>query len=828
MGRLRHAAVPPIVLGLVVLAAFARLVAQPAGLLVDARRPSIDEFIAPEERAPGNDLTRLFLPLHLRVGGWVRTLGRVPGWDPIGFGGRPLIGNPQASLWYPPVWLVWLSAAPAALGWLTVAHLAFGAIGTYRLGRDARLSSAAALVAGGGFALAPYGMAQMAEGHLPHVWAASFYPWIFLAQRHWRRGDRRGALALPVMLAASALAGHYQETFYLLIVLLIWILFDTGRGLIARDARSLGRLAAWLMLVVLAGALAAVEWMPARALGPWLVAPSGVSLSEAGKYHWHPANLLQLLHPLALGGAADYFGHVSYWETLLSFGWFPLALAGVAVAASDRRREVRGWASLAVGSILFAAGPGLGVFTALYYLVPGMDHFRVPARALFLAGLGMAVLSGIGFDAVLSGGERLGGLLAHRYRQIATALAGLVILGAVAAGGLERSAMAPESGEPTGRVGHRLSEGERLLRGGERLAREPGFWLPLAAFGLFLDARQRNPRIAGPVALSLLALLDLAVPTARRVVVTPAATWTAPDPIAQAIHSRSPDRPYRVRARETFYDDLRAVVAGFETTNLQDQFQIRHAADLYETLYSLPGPPTRRERRFPEVRRRYDTVRVAVLERMNTTFLINDEPLDRLGWPRVPVPGDDRAALYENPDPLPRAHVVPRVEIHSDDASTVHRFPAINPREAVLMRTDPLRTPGSARQPFTPARCERPAPDRVRVQVTTREPGLLVIRDTWMPGWTARGNEQLLPILRGDRAWRVIPLPDAGSHRIEMTYHPPALARAAAITAAGGGAWLALLFLVGREREPRPRGNPARGEGPRDRANPAPSSGISR
>ena len=35
-----------------------------------------------------------------------------PLWDGTGFGGRPMVGNPQAGLFYPPVWLAWWSGAP--------------------------------------------------------------------------------------------------------------------------------------------------------------------------------------------------------------------------------------------------------------------------------------------------------------------------------------------------------------------------------------------------------------------------------------------------------------------------------------------------------------------------------------------------------------------------------------------------------------------------------------------------------------------------------------------------------------------------------------------
>src|SRR5215470_7810923 len=77
----------------------AQLVADPTALLVDGERASVDHQPTPYTTpTPGNDLTRLFLPHHARIAPLVARLGRVPAWDPSGFGGRPRVGNPQAGL----------------------------------------------------------------------------------------------------------------------------------------------------------------------------------------------------------------------------------------------------------------------------------------------------------------------------------------------------------------------------------------------------------------------------------------------------------------------------------------------------------------------------------------------------------------------------------------------------------------------------------------------------------------------------------------------------------------------------------------------------------
>src|SRR4051795_13312932 len=94
---------PADLLALVVLAAlllgcFARLALAPCGLIVDGDRPSIDYTQREDPRHVGNDVTFVYLPRFLHVSQALEQTGRLPGWDARGFGGRPLVGNPQGGL----------------------------------------------------------------------------------------------------------------------------------------------------------------------------------------------------------------------------------------------------------------------------------------------------------------------------------------------------------------------------------------------------------------------------------------------------------------------------------------------------------------------------------------------------------------------------------------------------------------------------------------------------------------------------------------------------------------------------------------------------------
>ncbi|WZO99877.1 hypothetical protein EP7_001491 [Isosphaeraceae bacterium EP7] len=769
--------IAPVVLALACLTCWGRLVIQPGGLIADANRPGIDLARKHDSQLIGNDLTRLFLPRQVMVARQVAELGHPSAWDESGFGGRPSVGNPQAGLFYPAAWLAWRSGSPAALGWLTVAHLAWGGLGTFFLMRRLGCGVLACVVAAGCVQSSPFVVAQAYEGHLPHVWAAMWAPWTFLGALGLRDGDSRRGLLLPIGLAMSYLAGHPQEWYYLTLALLSWALFDvwSARG----SKRDSARLAVcWAVPLALSLGLIAVSLTPEIAAGRWTLRSGRLSMRHAGHYHVEALNVLQLLGPRALGGPADYIGETNAWETLLSIGLVPLLLGLLSSAAPERfRRPLRGWACLLLVTVIFAGGRALGLFAALYEVVPGMDRFRVPSRSLFLASLAASVLAGFGIEAVLDGRW-------HRGRLARLGGRTQIVCGVLVLAGALVSVL----------VGGRFSgDASRWLGGLERLARDPVFWIAMVGSGLTLAMARFFPgrrRLAAGL-LAVLALTELSANGLTWGRVSPASRFLGPDPIGRAIAeaSKEVEGPFRIRAADTIYSDLRAFARGLDKTDSHDSFQIQHAADLYSCLYPIfrDEPPPLLALPMGEALAEYRRqVRQGVLDRMSVAFLVAPAESRDASWPVVAEGVSDGRAfvLHRNPTALPRAYVVPGVEPYSGNpVEALSAFRRFDARRAVLMTEDPLRGSNGARQAFRPAEWTSTDPDRPVLRVTTEAPGLLVVADTWMPGWTATVDGQPAPVLRGNHAQRVIPLPRPGSHEIRLSYVPPGLALGAVLSA---------------------------------------------
>lgn len=824
-------------LALLTLVCFASLAADPTGLLVDADRASLDNTLPGEQRVVGNDLTFLFLPHYLNLTAHLERSGRIPYWDSWGFAGRPLVGNPQAGLFYPPVWAAWVARTPAALGWLTVAHVFWSGIGGYVLARSLRMSRFAALVAGGCFEASPILLAHAFEGHYPHVWSTAWYPWAFWAFFQHRAGRRYATLALPLFLAMAFLAGHPQEWYYLILALSAWTTVDAVRAALAgRRRTALGTLAVWAGLIALNVGLVAIEFLPDFAAQRWTPRNGMLATWQVNTYNPRLINLLQLLSPNALGTPADYFGHTNYWEALVSVGLVPLILGVIAVAKAPDRRAVRGWLILTVTALIFAGGRRLGLFSVLYTTIPGMSFFRVPSRSLLLAALGAGMLAGFGIDALraLAASAEDWRLIGRRFRTVAAIIVASLAVGATFCW-LDDPAhpSRPRPPATTRRVRVKSHEGSRvwtLPRSDDELdrveevepprwrlaafqiTRDPIFWLAVGGSGLALACASLGfrARRAAVCALGLVALVELAWNGHALLKVAPARRFLEVDPISIAMQrcARSAPKPFRIRAVDQYYDDLHARANDFDKININDWFQVERASDLYKELYSLfdeVAPCPLADAMGEPLLLLNRVYQQAILDRLGIAFLVSDHVVGTGSWDVVETGkwNGRPFVVYRNPTALPRAYVVPRAQ--AEPTAGKGLLPAlreVNPREAAILDRDPLSHTGAlARQSFTPADVVAGNdPDRFVVHVATEAPGLLVVADTWMPGWSATVDGRRVPILRGNHAQRVVALPEPGTHEVVMTYRPPQLTAGCAISGVAAVTWLGLVFLAASGR----------------------------
>jgi hypothetical protein len=167
-----------------------------------------------------------------------------------------------------------------------------------------------------------------------------------------------------------------------------------------------------------------------------------------------------------------------------------------------------------------------------------------------------------------------------------------------------------------------------------------------------------------------------------------------------------------------------------------------------------------------------------------------------------PVGATKKNWLYETPRAVPRAYVAYRTE-------------AAPPVEELLARLaqrdfDPLGLsyvegpagfePAADAPPRgAPAEIVRDELHRVDVEATLDAPGMLVLADSFYPGWRALVDGEEVEIRAVNHLFRGVPL-DAGSHRVRFEYRPVSVLAGGVISALGIGAPIALIAWGRRRR----------------------------
>jgi hypothetical protein len=141
----------------------------------------------------------------------------------------------------------------------------------------------------------------------------------------------------------------------------------------------------------------------------------------------------------------------------------------------------------------------------------------------------------------------------------------------------------------------------------------------------------------------------------------------------------------------------------------------------------------------------------------------------------------------------PRVSVLPSwtVVASPPDAVSAIGVPGFDPSRSLVLEREPGIAPAPGAQPGT-ATYREASPEDVRIRVETPAPSVVVVRNSYDPGWTATLDGRPVPVLSADYLLQGIAVP-AGRHDIRLTYEDPDVTRG---LAAGAAVWLILLAAI--------------------------------
>ena len=653
-----------------------------------------------------------------------------PWWNPYLHGGYPQLADPQMMTLQPTVVLPML-LAPTSLHWFTVVillHVLLAGVGALKLAayhgmqRLPQLLFALVFVFGG--------VAAARLQHTPMIVSYSLLPWLWLGLSRLRHTGR-WRYALLAGIAGGLCALQLTQVTYLIV--LACAVYALGALLVADRARA--RLLLQLAGVgALAALISAPQWLSTFA---WLAQTNrdGVTLDTAlpGAIHWQSLATL-LSGNLFSQGRGDSWAFGDITTDYLYVGAIPLAvwLAWGGDVTRRTPRQARIALAVFVFAVLFALGGATPVFPFLFEWLPGLDLFRRPSDALFLA---VPAAAWLGASAL----------------QVA----------------LERNGFRPHWPSLLA-VGLLAVSSSWLIVSNGRLA---GFaWIALSAvLGALAVHQLRRHRAPARWVLGLV-LLDLLVFN----VSTSFNARSATRPVLTATRPGAAQSAYQLlAAQRAASGPQRALVFGIGPLTNGAAVHALPLANGYNPLLDarylrmlgMPGDPLENVQDKPDTPWTPD---------------FNAPLYDLLGvrWVLAPTPFPDSRAHDEQLQYLRRDSVLPhllnprQVRWHEEDLPPAAAFNETDFGAAVWLPQGAPRgvcpdVGGGGLQVLE----QHAAASAMTLRVHADAPAWLVVNDVIAPGWRAEINGEATDVLRANGVFRAVCVP-AGTHEVALRFSP--------------------------------------------------------
>lgn len=727
----------------------------------------------------------------------------IPLWNPYEFSGHPLMAAMQSKALYPPDVLLLLLLDPMpAYNASMMLHYCMAGVFTYLYMRQIGAEAYGALVAGVVYSLLGYLPAHLM--HTSIVTAGAWLPLVMLALERLRvRPTVRGALIAALAVAMQFLAGHPQIFFFTCLVMLASVAFHLPR--LPRGRRW--GFAAYGASALALGLLMALPQVMATFELAGLGTRGGMTYEEFATFSFPAHMTVGLVFPFLFGGgyAGGAWGPRAGVSVMEGFvGILPLAAAIWAFSRSGKEdSHVRFWGVVVVVAFILSLGDGLRPLNRLLFHLPVYNKFRGASKHWFEISFGLAVLSGIGIQALLAGAA------SRARREIGVALAAFL-----AAGVLGFSLL---SGQARGLLrGLDLADPSALASAFS--LSYPGVYVPLAFVAAYacvlLVVRNRTALKCALFVLLLAEAFSYKTATPH----TKAEVGQYQRPLFEFLARRGADRAAFVTL--SIPDSLLAMNYGISAIDGYDPLAVGDYLRLLDMeVYGV-------SRDWPGLLR--DNL---LLSMLNTKYLVMDtgwagvgEVRGRVadsgggrhfvapighGLPQSPDYApvyreafrDGDIVVYENLNVLPRAYAVERLRPVEglDDLRMLlgafqldpRREAAVYPGEMALMKTTEF-----ARGRVT---VESYSPERVAIGAEFAGEGFVVLADQYYPGWRAFVGGAETRIVRVNGVLRGVAVPP-GRHEVVFLYRPMKVLLALALSAVLLIAATGLIIFPGREK----------------------------
>jgi hypothetical protein len=716
------------------------------------------------------DLGPYFYPLRFALYESFRS-GELPLWNRQMAMGFPLLAAFQSGVFYPPHLLFLILSFFPAIRVIFIFHFLVAGIGAYYLCRSWKLPPYLSIVGAMLFTLG--GTVVSLSNLLNHFQTAVWLPWVILSwEQLLSSSSWKNFLAFTLLVALQFLAGS-PELFAISMVLVLL------HGMTVREsvpAISYGKLlSVFLAANLLVLGLVMVQVLPTAELFLQSRRQQPIPLQEA--FHWslRPTNLLNLFFPdketdsTTSKGMRFFFGRDAPFFVSYYLGVISLFGVSLWLYFSSLREKVT-LLGLVAGSLIVALGSYTPIYPFLFHHLPFLGAFRFPEKFFFFTYVLLLymALKGLG-DLLLrdeGGGKGPFVVLA----AVCVLWMGLYIFFRFDLDPLARF-IAAQSGNPV------LSPDHAKMVAGVMSNLDRQIVLSLGFLLLIIMAKAKAIRLSlfGVLMISAV-FVDLA--------------WA--------------HKSFLFPLHPGFVSEGQPILKP-RATSRNRFFYFPSGRNLHPSSVTVLGQPTLKESielsyrnvlpnagllsgvdYFQEIdalgRQQYTdflffanqldfTSQMKLLRTFNIEHLLSFRPLAGKDIILVGHFPESFSWLYKIERTVPRAYVVNNTMVEKDSKQVLRLLSSagFDPTREVVLDSEIPMPP--ARQLRATAEIVRYENEIVTIVTSTNNEGILVLADSYYPGWKAFVDGQEVMIRRANLFFRAVPLP-AGNHTVEFRYEP--------------------------------------------------------
>lgn len=155
--------------------------------------------------------------------------------------------------------------------------------------------------------------------------------------------------------------------------------------------------------------------------------------------------------------------------------------------------------------------------------------------------------------------------------------------------------------------------------------------------------------------------------------------------------------------------------------------------------------------------------------------------------------------MYENTQAQSQAYLSEKFQLAADEQQALELLKSANPLDKPLvvvadaaLQAELAKMNEDKSLLKAEVQCSRPSPNEVVLHSESNRAALLVLTDTFYPGWSATIDGAPVAIGRANLLFRAVPV-SAGKHLVRFNYLPPCFLTGMALA----GAALLLLMIAG-------------------------------